>query len=58
MPTIGDTIEALDGFCRDLAQVLLRIVDLSAELANKDHIRVDNIQEVSPSSTSALPPHG
>ena len=58
VPTIGDTIEALDGFCRDLAQVLLRIVDLSAELANKDHIRVDNIQEVSPSSTSALPPHG
>lgn len=46
VPTIGDAIEALDEFCRDLAHVLLRIVDLSAEIANKDHIRVDNIQEV------------
>ena len=46
VPTIGDAIEALDGFCRDLGQVLLRIVDLGAELASKDHIRVDNIQEV------------
>ncbi|KAI0744751.1 nucleoporin Nup186/Nup192/Nup205 [Earliella scabrosa] len=54
VPTIGDTIEALDGFCRDLAQVLLRIVDLSAELANKDHIRVDNIQEIIQISDPAL----
>lgn len=54
VPTIGDAIEALDSFCRDLAHVLLRIVDLSAELANKDHIRADNIQEVC-SSTSSHP---
>ena len=46
VPTIGDAIEALDEFCRDLAHVLLRIVDISAELASKDHIRVDNIEEV------------
>ncbi|KAI0742693.1 nucleoporin Nup186/Nup192/Nup205 [Daedaleopsis nitida] len=46
VPTISNAIEAVDAFCRDLAQVLLRIVDLSAELANKDHIRVDNIQEI------------
>ena len=46
VPTIGDAIETLDEFCRDLAHVLLRIVDISAELASKDHIRVDNIEEV------------
>ena len=46
MPSIGDAIEALDDLCRDLAQVLMRIVDLSAELASKDHIRIDNIQDV------------
>lgn len=46
MPSIGDAIEALDELSRDLAHVLRRIVDLSAELASKDHIRVDNVQEV------------
>ncbi|RDX43688.1 hypothetical protein OH76DRAFT_1188692 [Lentinus brumalis] len=54
VPTIGDAIEALDEFCRDLAHVLLRIVDLSAEIANKDHIRVDNIQEIVHISDPAL----
>ncbi|KAI0651312.1 nucleoporin Nup186/Nup192/Nup205 [Trametes meyenii] len=46
VPTIGDTIEALDDLCEDLTNVLKRIADLSAELASKEHIRVDNIQEV------------
>ncbi|EJF60131.1 hypothetical protein DICSQDRAFT_171358 [Dichomitus squalens LYAD-421 SS1] len=54
VPSIGDAIEALDDLCRNLAQVLMRIVDLSAELASKDHIRVDNIQEIVQISDPAL----
>ncbi|KAI0324921.1 hypothetical protein GY45DRAFT_1331027 [Cubamyces sp. BRFM 1775] len=46
VPTIGDAIEALDDLCEGLKNALKRIADLSAELASKDHIRVDNIQEI------------
>jgi nuclear pore complex protein Nup205 len=46
MPTVGDAIEALHDLCIDLTDTLKQIADLSAELASKDHIRVDNIQEV------------
>ncbi|KAI0351635.1 hypothetical protein OH77DRAFT_1429461 [Trametes cingulata] len=46
VPTIGDAIEALDDLCEDLTNALKRIADLSAELASRDHIRVDNIQEI------------
>ncbi|KAH9856365.1 nucleoporin Nup186/Nup192/Nup205 [Lenzites betulinus] len=46
VPTIGDTIEALDDLCEDLTNALKRIADLSAELASREHIRVDNIQEI------------
>ncbi|OBZ74918.1 hypothetical protein A0H81_05368, partial [Grifola frondosa] len=45
VPTVGDAIEALSELCNDLANTLKNIVDLSAELASRDHIRVDNIQE-------------
>ncbi|KAH9948497.1 nucleoporin Nup186/Nup192/Nup205 [Amylocystis lapponica] len=46
VPTIGDAIEALNGLCDELAKTFKTIVDLSAELVSKDHIRVDNIQEI------------
>lgn len=46
IPTVGDAIEALNGLCDDLAATLKQIADLSAELSSRDHIRVDNIQEV------------
>ncbi|KAL1938972.1 hypothetical protein VTO73DRAFT_11125 [Trametes versicolor] len=46
VPTIGDAIEALDDLCENLTNALKRIADLSAELASREHIRVDNIQEV------------
>lgn len=46
IPTVGDAIEALNSLCDDLAVTLKQIVDLSAELSSRDHIRVDNIQEV------------
>jgi nuclear pore complex protein Nup205 len=46
IPTVGDAIEALNGLCDDLSATLKQIADLSAELSSRDHIRVDNIQEV------------
>lgn len=39
-------MEALSELCIDLTDTLKQIADLSAELASRDHIRVDNIQEV------------
>ncbi|KAG8215255.1 hypothetical protein J3R82DRAFT_8809, partial [Butyriboletus roseoflavus] len=46
IPTVGDAVEALNSLCDDLAATLKQIADLSAELSSRDHIRVDNIQEV------------
>jgi len=46
IPTIGDAIEALNNLCNDLADTLKQIADLSAELSSKDHIEVDNVQEI------------
>ncbi|OJA08231.1 hypothetical protein AZE42_08910 [Rhizopogon vesiculosus] len=46
IPTVGDAIEALNGLCDDLTETLKQIADLSAELSSRDHIRVDNIQEI------------
>jgi nuclear pore complex protein Nup205 len=45
-PSIGDTIEALNNLCTDLATSLKKMVDISAELASRDNIRVDNDREV------------
>ena len=46
MPTVGDAVEALNDLCVDLADTLKQIADLSAELASRDHVRIDNIEEV------------
>ncbi|KAI5985097.1 nucleoporin Nup186/Nup192/Nup205 [Pisolithus albus] len=46
IPTIGEAIETLNDLCGDLAATLKQMADLSAELSSKDHIRVDNIQEI------------
>ncbi|KAF9556462.1 hypothetical protein CPC08DRAFT_641486 [Agrocybe pediades] len=46
VPSIGDTLVALDDLCSDLAETLKQISDISAELANKDHIGLDNAQEI------------
>ncbi|KAG1816317.1 nucleoporin Nup186/Nup192/Nup205 [Suillus subaureus] len=46
IPTVGDAIEALSGLCDDLSETLKQIADLSAELSSRDHIRVDNIQDI------------
>lgn len=57
VPTIGDAVEALNDVCSDLADTLKQIADISAELAARDHIRVDNIQEASSMSYSSLIHH-
>jgi nuclear pore complex protein Nup205 len=46
IPAIGDAIEALDHLCSHLSGTLKVITSLTAEIAAKEHIRVDNIQDV------------
>ncbi|KAH7882163.1 nucleoporin Nup186/Nup192/Nup205 [Phlebopus sp. FC_14] len=46
IPTVGEAIEALDNLSGDLSAILKQIADISAELSSRDHIRVDNIQEI------------
>ncbi|KAF5375401.1 hypothetical protein D9615_007995 [Tricholomella constricta] len=46
IPTIGDALEALNALCTDLSHTLQQISDISAELAAREHITVDNINEV------------
>ena len=43
---MGDAIEALSDLCSGLAEMLKQITDLSAELAAKDHIGIENILDV------------
>ncbi|KAF8878281.1 nucleoporin Nup186/Nup192/Nup205 [Gymnopilus junonius] len=46
VPTVGDALIALDDLCNELANTLKHISDIGAELANKDHIGLENAQEV------------
>jgi hypothetical protein len=46
VPTTGDMLEALDALCTELSGSLIQISDLSAELAAKDHIGIENIHDV------------
>lgn len=46
VPSIGDAIEALNDLCTCLTTEFKNIVDLSAELAARDSIRVDSITQV------------
>ncbi|KAJ6619045.1 nucleoporin Nup186/Nup192/Nup205 [Mycena sp. CBHHK59/15] len=48
IPTVGDALEALSELCGDLAETLKQISDLSAELASREHISVENINEAHP----------
>ncbi|PCH43029.1 hypothetical protein WOLCODRAFT_121398 [Wolfiporia cocos MD-104 SS10] len=54
MPTIGDAIEAVSHICDNLANSLKYVVDLSNEIASRDHIRVDNVHEIVPVPDSSL----
>ncbi|CCM02106.1 uncharacterized protein FIBRA_04183 [Fibroporia radiculosa] len=54
VPSVGDTIEALHHLCDDLAGSLRQIISLTAELSSRNHIRVDNIQDIVPVSDQGL----
>lgn len=47
VPTVGDTLVALEDLCTDITETLKQISDIGAELANKDFIGIDNVQEAS-----------
>lgn len=46
VPTIGDALASLDDVCNDLAEVLRQISDIGAELAHKDRLSLNDVQEV------------
>ncbi|EPQ55766.1 hypothetical protein GLOTRDRAFT_115998 [Gloeophyllum trabeum ATCC 11539] len=46
IPTVGDAIEALNDICEDLSNTLTQISDIAAELANREHLQVDHMQEI------------
>ncbi|KAH9477078.1 Nuclear pore complex protein Nup205 [Psilocybe cubensis] len=46
VPTVGDTLVALDDLCNDLAETLKQISDIGAELANKDQMGTSSAQEI------------
>ncbi|TFY78074.1 hypothetical protein EWM64_g5939 [Hericium alpestre] len=46
IPTVGDAIEALHDLCGDLVDTLNTIVGITAELSNREQIRVENIQDI------------
>lgn len=46
VPTVGSALVALDDLCHDLAETLKQISDISAELAQKHQMGLDNVQEV------------
>jgi len=43
---MGDALTALDDLSNDLSTTLKQISDINAELANKDHIGLENAQQV------------
>ena len=46
LPTLNDAIDALNGFTEDILNTLQEIVDIGAELEHKEHVRTDNLEEV------------
>ncbi|TDL27118.1 hypothetical protein BD410DRAFT_714859 [Rickenella mellea] len=46
LPSLNDAIEALNDFCDDLLSALQNIVDISAELEHKEHLRIDSLEDV------------
>ncbi|TFK47235.1 hypothetical protein OE88DRAFT_1811406 [Heliocybe sulcata] len=46
VPTVGDAIEALSDVYGDLSDTLDQMADIAAELANRDHIQLDHMQEI------------
>ncbi|KAF7297146.1 hypothetical protein MIND_00947600 [Mycena indigotica] len=54
IPTVGDAIDALNALCGDLSNTLQQIADISAELASKEHVGVENIGDMLPDADPAF----
>ncbi|KAL5524938.1 hypothetical protein ACEPAF_8807 [Sanghuangporus sanghuang] len=46
IPSLRDTIDFLDDICDDLLGTLHDIDDITSELEHRDHVRIDNIEEL------------
>ncbi|KAH8115108.1 nucleoporin Nup186/Nup192/Nup205 [Phellopilus nigrolimitatus] len=46
LPSLQDTIDVLNGLCDELLSTMQEIVDISAELEHRDHVRIDNVEEL------------
>lgn len=42
-----NVVDVLEDLCEELLGTLKDIVDISSELTHRDHVRIDNIEEVS-----------
>ena len=47
LPSIRDASDLLSDLCDELLGMLQDIEDISAELEHPEHVRIDNIEEVS-----------
>ncbi|KAK7055118.1 nucleoporin Nup186/Nup192/Nup205 [Favolaschia claudopus] len=54
IPTVGDALDALDALSGDLAHTLRQIAEISAELAAREHVSVENISELLPDADPAF----
>lgn len=48
-------MNVLEDLCEDLLGTLKDIVDISSELSHRDHVRIDNLEEVSTECRLAVP---
>ena len=46
LPSFHDIIEAVNGICDSLVSTLMQIADIAAELEHRDHVRIDEIENV------------
>lgn len=47
LPSVKNVVDVLEDICEELLGTLKDIVDISSELTHRDHVRIDNIEEVS-----------
>lgn len=47
LPSVKNVVDVLEDLCEDLLGTLKDIVDISSDLTHRDHVRIDNIEEVS-----------
>ena len=47
VPTLGDALQALNELCNEVQEAFTQLRYVAAELATRDTVRVDNVEEVS-----------